>query len=127
VPSAQCLLPDMRILYVAPDQSVPGTLGGSVHVQAVAEGLAALGHDVHVVSTPAGHWPSGSATWHAMPPPFGLAILRWTRARAMARLARRIGASVIMERYYNFGGEGVLAARRLGVPAVLEVNAPVID
>ena len=29
-----------------------------------------------------------------------------------------------MERYYNFGGEGVLAASALGVPAVLEVNAP---
>jgi hypothetical protein len=26
----------MRILYVATDQIVPGTLGGSVHVQAVA-------------------------------------------------------------------------------------------
>ena len=32
-----------------------------------------------------------------------------------------------MERYYNFGGEGILAARRLGVPAVLEVNAPIVD
>ncbi|HUF47112.1 MAG TPA: glycosyltransferase, partial [Vicinamibacterales bacterium] len=34
---------------------------------------------------------------------------------------------VVMERYHNFGGEGVMAARRLGVPAVLEVNAPVVD
>ena len=37
-----------RVLYVALDQRVPGMLGGSVHVQSVAEGLAALGHDVHV-------------------------------------------------------------------------------
>ena len=29
----------MRLLYVALDQRVPGTLGGSVHVRAVAEGL----------------------------------------------------------------------------------------
>ena len=42
----------MRILYVAIDQTVPGTLGGSVHVAAVAGGLAALGHDVHVLVTP---------------------------------------------------------------------------
>ena len=42
----------MRILYVAIDQTVPGTLGGSVHVTAVAEGLAALGHDVHVLAAP---------------------------------------------------------------------------
>jgi glycosyltransferase involved in cell wall biosynthesis len=32
-----------------------------------------------------------------------------------------------MERYYNFGGEGVWTARRIGALAVLEVNAPVID
>ena len=32
-----------------------------------------------------------------------------------------------MERYFNFGGEGMRAAARLGALAVLEVNAPVID
>ena len=31
----------MRILYCAIDQTVPGSVGGSVHVTAVAEGLAA--------------------------------------------------------------------------------------
>ena len=49
------------------------------------------------------------------------------RAGAVADLARQVGADVVMERYYNFGGEGVAAARQLGVPSVLEVNAPVID
>ena len=117
----------MRLLYVALDQTVPGTVGGSVHVQGVAEGLAALGHDVHVATTPGGRWPRGAVTWHSMSPPFGVPALRWTRAAAVARLARRIDAAVVMERYYNFGGEGVMAARRLGRPAVLEVNAPVID
>ena len=42
----------MRILYRALDQTVPGTIGGSVHVTAVAEGLAALGHEVHVLVSP---------------------------------------------------------------------------
>jgi glycosyltransferase involved in cell wall biosynthesis len=120
----------MRILYVALDQTVPGTLGGSVHVQAVAEGLAGLGHDVHVATTQGGPWP-GSAdtgvTWHAMSPPLGRAHLRWMRAGAVTTLARQIDADVVMERYYNFGGEGVRAAHRLGRPAVLEVNAPIID
>jgi glycosyltransferase involved in cell wall biosynthesis len=32
-----------------------------------------------------------------------------------------------MERYYNFGGEGVLAARAVGATVVLEVNARVAD
>ena len=34
---------------------------------------------------------------------------------------------MVIERYYNFGGEGVLAASDLGIPAALEFNAPVID
>jgi glycosyltransferase involved in cell wall biosynthesis len=45
----------------------------------------------------------------------------------VTRLGRRVGAGVIIERYYNFGGEGVLAARRLRIPSVLEVNAPIVD
>ena len=81
----------MRILYAALDQQVPGTLGGSVHVQAVAEGLAALGHEVHVATTPGGPWPSGSVHWHAMSSPLGRHELRWMRARALTRLARRVG------------------------------------
>ena len=117
----------MRILYTPIDQTVPGTVGGSVHVQSTAEGLAALGHEVHVATSPGGAWPAGAVTWHAMSPPFGMAMLRWQRAGAVAALARQIGADLIMERYYNFGGEGVLAARRLHVPSVLEVNAPIVD
>lgn len=130
----------MRILYAAIDQTVPGSLGGSVHVRAVAEGLAALGHEVHVATTPGTPWPPPvphsalshsalphSVTWHPMSPPAGVPALRWLRRRAIVDLARRVGVSAIMERYYNFGGEGVLAARELGVPAILEVNAPVID
>jgi glycosyltransferase involved in cell wall biosynthesis len=54
-------------------------------------------------------------------------MLRWLRTSAVARLARDVRAEIVMERYYNFGGEGILAAERLGLPSVLEVNAPVID
>ncbi len=123
----------MRIVYAALDQQVPGTKGGSIHVRAVAEGLAALGHTVHVLVSQGGPWPApqagidGHVHWHAMRPPFGRAELRWARTGAVTALARRVNADVVMERYYNFGGEGVSAARQLGVPAVLEVNAPVID
>jgi glycosyltransferase involved in cell wall biosynthesis len=117
----------MRLLYAALDQTVPGTLGGSVHVQAVAEGLARLGHEVHVATQPGGPWPDAGVTWHAMGPPLRQPQLRWARARAVTALAARVGAELVMERYFNFGGEGVLAARRLGVPAVLEVNAPIVD
>ena len=118
----------MRILYCALDQTVPGTKGGSVHVTAVAEGLAARGHEVHVHTTRGdGDWPAGPEHWIDMPPPLGAAQLRWARRREVEAVARRVKPDVIMERYYNFGGEGILTARSVGARAVLEVNAPVID
>jgi glycosyltransferase involved in cell wall biosynthesis len=117
----------MRLLYAALDQTVPGSLGGSVHVQAVAEGLARLGHEVHVATQPSGAWPTGAVHWHALGPPLGANMLRAFRRGALRRLATDAGAELVMERYYNFGGEGVLAAHALGVPAVLEVNAPIVD
>ena len=117
----------MRLLYVAIDQQVPGALGGSVHVEAVAVGLARLGHEVHVATQPGPTPAPAGVAWHAMGPPAGQRILRFARAGAVSALARRLKAALIIERYYNFGGEGVVAARRLGLPAVLEVNAPIID
>jgi glycosyltransferase involved in cell wall biosynthesis len=117
----------LRILYAAIDQTVPGTVGGSIHVQAVAQGLAALGHEVHVAVQPGGRWPPGVVRWHTMSPPLGSPRLRWLARGRLAALARDVHAQVIVERYYNFGGEGVLAAADLGIPAALEVNAPIVD
>ena len=117
----------MKILYAASDQTVPGTNGGSVHVAAVAEGLAALGHQVHVLVTPGGALPPGPVQWIAMPPPFGRKELRWANAGAVRTIAHHIQPDVIIERYYNFGGEGIGTAATTGALAVLEVNAPVID
>jgi glycosyltransferase involved in cell wall biosynthesis len=124
----------MRLLYVALDQQVPGTLGGSTHVQAVAEGLSRLGHEVHVAANdPRDRFTEnvkrslGSFSLHPMSPPLGQPQLRWTRRTAVTRLAQDVRADAIIERYYNFGGEGILSAKRLGLPAILEVNAPVVD
>lgn len=119
----------MRILYSAIDQSVPAAHGGSVHVTAVAEGLAALGHDVQVLVSRGEHGrtPSGSAQWIALPPPFGNRRLRLVRTRAIVSRARQFRPDAIIERYYNFGGEGIVAARQVGALSVLEVNAPVVD
>ena len=119
----------MRILYSAIDQSVPATHGGSVHVTAVAEGLAELGHDVQVFVSPGdrGELPAGPAQWFALPPPFGNRRLRLLRARELASRARRFRPDAVIERYYNFGGEGIIAARKVGALVVLEVNAPIVD
>jgi glycosyltransferase involved in cell wall biosynthesis len=119
----------MRILYVATDQVVPGTKGGSIHVTAVARGLAALGHEVHALVTAgaSGLPADDTVRWHALPPPLGRHQLRFLLASKVASLARTIRPQVVMERYYNFGGEGLRAARDARAPYILEVNAPVID
>ena len=119
----------MKILYAAIDQTVPGTVGGSVHVRGAAEGLAARGHEVHVLAARGrGAVPSSPGVhWIWMRPPFGARTLRWARTRAVVRLAREIRPDVIIERYYNFGGEGIAAGRAVNATTVLEVNAPVVD
>jgi glycosyltransferase involved in cell wall biosynthesis len=118
----------VKILYSAIDQTVPGTKGGSVHVAAVADGLAALGHEVTALVTRGhGEMPPSSVRWVPMAPPFGSPRLRLLRANAIAALARGIRPDAIIERYHNFGGEAIRLARSLGAVGVLEVNAPVID
>ena len=118
----------MRLLYCALDQRVPGTLGGSVHTRSVAEGLAALGHEVHVLAAPGdGPFPSGPVTWIAAPPPLGRPHLRALRASLVLRAAARLRPDVVIERYHNFGGEGVRAAGQVGARVALEVNAPILD
>ncbi len=118
----------MRILYCAIDQTVPGTKGGSVHVMAVAQGFATLGHEVHALVSPGdGAFPNDGVRWIAMAPPLGAKQLRWLRRRAVQRIARSIAADTVMERYYNFAGEGIGSAKAIGARAILEVNAPVID
>ena len=118
----------MRILYVAIDQTVPGTKGGSTHVEGVARGLAALGHELHVtVARGTGPFDPGRVIWHDVGAPLGRPHLRLLRVGAIRRLVERVRPDVVMERYHNFGGEGLLAARRAGLTTVLEVNAPVVD
>jgi glycosyltransferase involved in cell wall biosynthesis len=118
----------VKVLYSAIDQAVPGTKGGSVHVAAVAEGLAALGHEVTALIMPGAGTPSSvGVRWIALAPPFGSPRLRLLRSRAIATLARGIRPDAIIERYHNFGGEAIRLARPLGAVGVLEVNTPVID
>jgi glycosyltransferase involved in cell wall biosynthesis len=121
----------VRILYVATDQVVPGTTGGSVHVLEVARGLARLGHEVHAVlrreDGAAAHEQSEGVHWHRVRwrPPHR--FFRFRARAAVDRLAAEVAPHAVMERYYNFGGEGVLTAQARGLPSVLEVNSPVVD
>jgi alpha-maltose-1-phosphate synthase len=126
----------VRVLYIASGIPVPGTLGGSTHTLEVARGLAARGHAIHVVASAREGWgglrhlarPETTRhhgfTLHHLDLPKAAALLS---APLLLRLARAVRPDVIMERYYNFAGGGLLAARRLGLPAILEVNALIVD
>ena len=97
-------------------------------MMAVAEGLAGLGHDVHVVVSSGDRPPpAGPVQWHMLSPPFGRRQFRILRAPQVARLAEAVRPDVVIERYYNFGGEGFYAARRVGAATVLDVVSPVVD
>jgi glycosyltransferase involved in cell wall biosynthesis len=119
----------VRILYVASDQVVPGRTGGSVHVLEVARGLAARGHLLHVAVNERATAPPAlpGVSWHRVSWTPPSRFFRFRAQAAVEALLRETGAQAVMERYYNFGGEGVCAAAAVGVPSLLEVNSPVVD
>ena len=120
----------MKILYVASDQVVPGTTGGSVHVLEVARGLARRGHEVHAVVRGDGSRMAAledGVRWHGVGWRPAHRFFRFRARAAVLAVAAAARPDVVVERYYNFGGEGVAAAGARGVPAVLEVNSPVVD
>lgn len=116
---------------MASDQVVPGRTGGSVHVLEVARGLAARGHEIHAVvhrnpGVPDEEEGDG-IHWHRIEWKPSHRIFRFRARAAVDALAARIRPDVVMERYYNFGGEGIRAAASRRIPSLLEVNSPVID
>jgi glycosyltransferase involved in cell wall biosynthesis len=140
----------MRIAYLCADFGVPirGGKGASVHVREVVAALTAQGHDVRVLSPAPGAGnplacrldeiaPAGlpAATSQVVG---ALADERWpslaTETRELAynvtlyRHARALFRSwrpdAIYERYSLFNRSGLALARRLGIPHLLEVNAP---
>jgi len=120
----------VKLLYVASDQRVPGKTGGSVHVEEVARGLAARGHEVHVLALLGERRMNGAVAPYELHPsrlPFEHRFFRWIARRRVEALIGRLGIEAVMERYYNFGGEGVRAAHALGIPSLLEVNSPIKD
>lgn len=128
----------MRLVYVCCDPGIGvfGPKGASIHVQELVRAYRQLGHDVVVRAVRGG----GDA-----PPdlvdlevrttgrPAGRDVGRRELATVAladglaAGLAREARTDLVHERYSLWGGAGVLAAAALGVPSVLEVNAPLID
>lgn len=92
-------------------------------MEEVATGLADRGHEMHVVALSGGERPSAFEL-HPSPMLGKHRMLRWTAQRGVGKIIDRIGFDAVMERYYNFAGEGVHAAHKRGIPSLLEINAP---
>ena len=126
----------MRIAYVSGDLGVPvfGRKGASIHVRELTRALRGLGHDVLILT------PRGDGE---RPPGFDVPVAELApepgdreeqrrryadllRERALP-LLREFAPDAIYERSSLFGTAGLRLARALGVPHLLEVNAPLAD
>jgi glycosyltransferase involved in cell wall biosynthesis len=125
----------MRLLYLSCDPGVPvfGHKGASVHVRELATALSRLDVDVAIASPstkPAGDTfrvpievlPLPGVTPKASEPELRVALEE--QRAAVLEAARFFAADAIYERYSLFSDAGVKAAAVLGIPHVLEVNAP---
>lgn len=132
----------MKILYHHRTASKDGQ---AVHIEEMVHALRELGHEVLVVgpagaddAAPRGGMGGGigddkgwvSRLRSALPKAvyelleLGYSLLAYRR---LAAAARRFQPDVLYERYNLFLLAGVMLRRRLGIPLLLEVNAPLVE
>jgi glycosyltransferase involved in cell wall biosynthesis len=128
----------MRIAYICADRGVPvfGHKGCSIHVQEVVRALRNLGAHVEVF-TPRGDGapPAGleSLVVHRLPfMPHDVRSVREKQALAANRdlraaLGRTGPFDAIYERYSLWSFAGMETAHAQQIPALLEVNAPLVE
>jgi glycosyltransferase involved in cell wall biosynthesis len=128
----------VRIAYLCTDPGVPvfGRKGASVHVQAVLRALRTAGHEVALVARRFGDdVPTDLADVerHPLPPLAARDVAARERealdgeAAVTERLAALGPIDLVYERHALWSAAGMETAGALGVPGVLEVNAPLID
>jgi glycosyltransferase involved in cell wall biosynthesis len=130
----------MRILYVSADPGIPvfGEKGASIHVRAMVSALHRRGHEV-VVASPrldpgSGRLPA-SVRCVTIPPvrprdfeSLGEVLAQGARqTTAVREIASECGAEAVYERYSLAACAGARASNSMGIPLVLEVNAPLRD
>jgi glycosyltransferase involved in cell wall biosynthesis len=133
----------VKLLHLVADPGVPllGPSGASHHVRDLAQGFVEADHDVHLFGardvdrrgrlgelslpftvTGVAGWPSWLKRWEHQ------REVRTARRLAHAAIEHALGQSqpidLVVERYSLFSDAGWKVADRLGVPLVLEVNAP---
>ncbi|MWV60280.1 glycosyltransferase family 4 protein [Rathayibacter sp. VKM Ac-2754] len=126
----------MRVAFVCADPGVPvfGSKGSSVHVQEILRAVRARGHEVRVYCARRG----GSVPVDLADVPVLEHRTRVQdpaeRERAVAESAVHLAEAVVLdgcdlvyERYSLFSRASAVVSRALGVPAVVEVNSPLIE
>jgi glycosyltransferase involved in cell wall biosynthesis len=138
----------MKIAYVTADHGTPvfGSKGASIHIQSLVEAFCDLGHEPRLLAARVGEAPPGYPVpvrkVYPGPAPAAapessdaerarreakerrcLAIAAATE-EALVSLHREWPFDLIYERYSLWSAAGVRASKRLGVPCVMEVNAP---
>jgi glycosyltransferase involved in cell wall biosynthesis len=127
----------MRILYISADPGVPvlGHKGASVHVRSLAEAFARLGCEVTIAS------PRIEEAENTLTPSIRLVEIpavrpreceteadvraqAETQAAAVIALARELEVDALYARLSLASFAGARTARELGLPLVVEVNAP---
>lgn len=143
----------MRIAYICTDVEIPvyGREGSSIHIREVTEALIEAGHEVVVFAGWLGGEPPpgmrarvvpidpqglNAAAWAAIEQDPAVAdrfmdrdlksvlVNTWIQDQA-ARFFREWPPDFIYERYALFGWGGLELSRRLDIPLILEVNAPI--
>jgi glycosyltransferase involved in cell wall biosynthesis len=144
----------MRIAYISSDFGIPvyGNKGASIHVRELSAALAAQGHSVEILTCRAGgDAPAGfDIPVHEFPletperrtigtlqddPDASDALVGEVRAMLFAATfryralpwLRDFQPDAIYERYSLLATAGIELARELGVPHILEVNAPLSE
>lgn len=134
----------MRLVYVNADNGIPifGNKGASIHIQEMVRAFASLDCDLRILTARKGTDGPGDLTdlTEAIQSPEGSAGLsgREDKERLYIEIARRMQArlvalhaswpfDLIYERYSLWSAAGVRAARQLGIPCVVEVNAPLVE
>jgi glycosyltransferase involved in cell wall biosynthesis len=124
----------MRLAYLSTDPGIPygGTKGASVHVAAIAEALSEEENDVLVLVAaiePESSPPPG-VTVEALPGP-GKSASAMERLRFQGELAAWLegrldafGTDALYERLALHSAAGGIVAKQLGVPHLVELNAP---
>jgi glycosyltransferase involved in cell wall biosynthesis len=128
----------MRIAYLSTDPGIAygGTKGASVHLGELTAALAAEGAEVLLLVAgiaPGAPDPPPGATVERLPSPGKVAsaeervsaesdLQAWLEARL-----ERFGAAALYERIALHTAAGSAAARRLGIPHLVELNAPLLE